>query len=53
MGELRLSGYLAHETRVLQDNMRIFDPSQAEPAYIPFIFFLSLQQVMTAVPPKD
>lgn len=40
MGELRLSmsGYLAHEVRILQDNVRIFDPSQPDPVHIPFIF---------------
>lgn len=40
MGEfgLRTSGYLAHETRVLQDNIRIFVPSQAAPAHIPSMF---------------
>lgn len=43
MGEFRLSasGYLAHEIRVLQDNMRIFDPSQAEPVHIPFFFIFA------------
>lgn len=42
MGEFRLStsGYLAHEIRVLQDNVRIFDPSQPDPVHIPFIFFI-------------
>lgn len=42
MGEFRLSasGYLAHEIRVLQDNMRIFDPSQAEPVLFFFFYFI-------------
>lgn len=36
MGEcgLRTSGYLAHETRVLQDSIRIFVPSQPGPIHI-------------------
>lgn len=40
MGEFRLSisGYLAHEVRILQDNVRIFDPSQPDQVRIPFIF---------------
>ena len=42
MGEFRLStsGYLAREIRVLQDNVRIFDPSQPDPVHIPFIFLI-------------
>lgn len=39
MGEcgLRTSGCVAHETRVLQDNIRVFVPSQPGPVHIPSI----------------
>lgn len=40
MGEfgLRTSGYLAHEAGLLQDNIRIFVPSQPARVHIPSIF---------------